>query len=337
MKLLGHIYPRNTEANTVSQFQEINVISMPTRTDKQDALIVQAALSGFKINIADGVDATKIPPKALPYTMDQKTNIVGTWRAHLNVLRDMVARRVSSALIFEDDVDWDVSIKAQLVEFARGSRYVLGSGTNNPHSPYGDGWDMLWIGHCSATEDPRNNRRWVIPGDPTVVPFHARGGIDKPDMSPWDNTTRIVFAANNGCCMISYGLSLRGAEKALYHFSMLPYNAPIDWGFSDACRDRKSGFTCISPYPTLTGTYRPAGNASKYSDVETEGDSDKTIVETGYTEKLMFSARMNIDRLLTGQTAFKSEFSDLSGEEMRIENIGSASGHPELAAGIVDD
>jgi hypothetical protein len=46
---------------------------------------------------------------------------------------------------------------------------------------------------------------------------------------------------------------------------------------------------------------------------------------------------MNIDRLLTGQTAFKSEFPDLSGEEMRIEDIESASGHPELAAGIVDD
>jgi hypothetical protein len=186
-------------------------------------------------------------------------------------------------------------------------------------------------------EDRRNNRRWVIPGDPTVVPFHARGGIDKPDMSPWDNTTRIVFAANNGCCMISYAISLRGAEKALYHLSMLPYNGPIDWGFSDACRDRKSSFTCISPYPTLTGTYRPAGNSSKYSDIEIEGDSDRTVFETGYTENLVFSARMNIDRLLTGQTTFKSEFPDFSGENMTIKDIGGASGHLELAAAIVDD
>jgi hypothetical protein len=298
---------------------------------------VQAALSGFKINIAAGVDATKIPSKALPYTMDQKTNIVGGWRAHLNVLRDMVARRVSSALIFEDDVDWDVSIKAQLVEFARGSRYILGSGTDNLHSPYGDGWDMLWIGHCSAGEDPQNNRRWVIPADPTVVPFDARGGIDKPDMSSGDNSTRIVFAANNGCCLAAYAMSLRGAEKALYHFSMMPYNGPLDWGFSDACRDRKSGFTCISPYPQLVGNYRPAGNESKYSDIETEGDPDKAIVENGYTQNLVFSARMNLDRLLTGQTTFKSQFPNISGEKMTIEDIGGASGHPELAATILDD
>jgi hypothetical protein len=40
---------------------------------------------------------------------------------------------------------------------------------------------------------------------------------------------------------------------------------------------------------------------------------------------------------LTGQTAFKSEFPDMSGEEMTIEDIGGASGHPELAAAIVDD
>jgi hypothetical protein len=57
---------------------------MPTRTDKQDALIVQAALSGFKINITNGADATKIPSKALPYTMDLKANVVG---AHLRRLR----------------------------------------------------------------------------------------------------------------------------------------------------------------------------------------------------------------------------------------------------------
>jgi hypothetical protein len=37
----------------------------------------------------------------------------------------MVERRVSSALIFEDDADWDVALKMQLVQFARGSRFLL--------------------------------------------------------------------------------------------------------------------------------------------------------------------------------------------------------------------
>ena len=35
----------------------------------------------------------------------------------------MVRNNVASALIFEDDVDWDVVLKKQLVLFARGSRF----------------------------------------------------------------------------------------------------------------------------------------------------------------------------------------------------------------------
>jgi len=52
--------------------------------------------------------------------MDQSAPIVGCWRAHLNVLQDMVRRGISSTLIFEDDADWDISFKSQLVQFAGG-------------------------------------------------------------------------------------------------------------------------------------------------------------------------------------------------------------------------
>lgn len=39
----------------------------------------------------------------------------------------------------------DVRLKAQLEQVAEGARYVLQS--NEPSSsPYGDGWDVLWLG-----------------------------------------------------------------------------------------------------------------------------------------------------------------------------------------------
>jgi hypothetical protein len=50
----------------------------------------------------------------------------------------MVERRVESALIFEDDADWDVALKYQLLQFARGSRFLLNTSNNTgPISPYG--------------------------------------------------------------------------------------------------------------------------------------------------------------------------------------------------------
>ena len=91
---------------------------MPHRSDKRDALAVSASLSGFDFDIVDGVDGSHIASAALPYSLDQKATVLGCWRAHLNVWQDMIRRQVRSALIFEDDADWDVGWRAQMIELA---------------------------------------------------------------------------------------------------------------------------------------------------------------------------------------------------------------------------
>jgi GR25 family glycosyltransferase involved in LPS biosynthesis len=157
--------------------------------------------------------------------MNQNVNTIGCWRAHLNVLRRIVRDNVATALIFEDDADWDVSFKRQLVQFARGSRYILN--TTHPglaSSPYGDNWDILWIGHCGTWYHEEDNRRiFVIPNDPTVAPPTHRKNVDQPDMSHWeegpsgDNQTRIVFHSKGGVCTAAYAISQQGARKALHY------------------------------------------------------------------------------------------------------------------------
>lgn len=97
-------------------------------------------------------------------------------------------QNLTSALIIEDDADWDIRIKSQLIRFARASRALVQPERNlnntsidptNPRksasdeavafsldvdsvinepttSPYGDvdRWDVLWLGHC-GTRFPR--------------------------------------------------------------------------------------------------------------------------------------------------------------------------------------
>src|SRR5439155_16291282 len=116
-------------------------------------------------------------------------------------------RNVSSTLIMEDDADWDVALKYQLVQFAHGSRYLLNtSPLDSLFSPYGDGWDVLWLGHCGAWTEESDMRRFVIPHDPTVPLPGDRKNVGGPDMSPWeaqpdtDNRTRIIFMSEGGCC-----------------------------------------------------------------------------------------------------------------------------------------
>lgn len=119
----------------------------------------------------------------------------------------VVELNLSSALILEDDSDWDLRIKSQMQEFAAASRILLQplrgtsdrfmdpthlttKSTDEPasyhlghesqvaepvSSPYGDiaGWDLLWLGHCGArfpipAEEAAPLGRVEITDDPTV-------------------------------------------------------------------------------------------------------------------------------------------------------------------------
>jgi hypothetical protein len=94
----------------------------------------------------------------------------------------IVHENITSALILEDDADWDVRLKMQLQVFARAAAaytqprdgqtlaeqyrnlqqpevpvsQLPRSATNHrgPY-PYGTGWDVLWLGHC-GTDFPEN-------------------------------------------------------------------------------------------------------------------------------------------------------------------------------------
>ena len=246
----------------------------------------------------------------------------------------MVERRIRSAAVFEDDADWDVAFKHQLIQLARGSRFLLGTPTDIlPSSPYGDDWDVLWIGHCGTTIDPEDNRRWVIPHDPTVVPPFYRDEFVQPDMTPWelgpnaDPSTRIVHMGGGNICTSGYIISLRGAEKLLYHMSMQPYNQPIDVGMGVACTLKWSNFTCISPFPTIVGVSKPAGDSRRWSDLGHVPELI-TIDEKGHSERLSFSSRQNIDRLLMGQDYFESRFPEVY-PAMSLVDIARGVGHAE--------
>jgi GR25 family glycosyltransferase involved in LPS biosynthesis len=325
--------------NRTLGFQEIRVVSLPARTDKRDAWAVTSSVTGFNYEIVDGVDSTTISDKALPYSMHREPKVVACWRAHMNVLQDIVKRGVASTLVFEDDADWSVSLKSQLVQFARGSRWLLNATSDHypkpgNDSPYGPGWDFLWLGHCTGTPRLTDSRRFVIPHDPTVEPSTIRNEGQNPhtqlwnDASPPDLQTRIVTLFQDAICTAGYAISLKGAKKALYHMSMLPYDAPVDWGYSDMCRDRKSGFDCIAPIPSLIGVHRPAGDTSGYSDIETIDHH----YEDAHSDRIVFSTRLNLDRLLQGQRVMKSSnrVAEATGiQEMDIDDIGVAVGHEE--------
>lgn len=53
--------------NETLGFQEIYMISLPSRSDKRDTFAMQAAVSSIKYTQIDGVDGQMVPAKALPH------------------------------------------------------------------------------------------------------------------------------------------------------------------------------------------------------------------------------------------------------------------------------
>lgn len=74
-----------------TQFEKIFVVGLPSRTDRRDGMVLQAALSNMDIEFIDGVAGADVPDKAIPMNKGQKRlrdASIGSWRAHMNAIRE---------------------------------------------------------------------------------------------------------------------------------------------------------------------------------------------------------------------------------------------------------
>lgn len=259
----------NRVTNSTLGFSKIFVIGLPERSDKRDALTLTAALTGFKLDWIPGVRGESIPDKAVPLGVDREklmeTNL-GSWRGHMDAVRRIVEEGLESALIMEDDMDWDVRLKPLLEVVATGVRSVsaglpdrlFASGRRGaakggmPSSPYGDDWDILWLGHCGepfpedlpepeirglAADDPARaamSRKFTVLDDATVPPLHKITGI--VNFTAHAEHTRWVHVTAAPICTFAYALSQRGARKVLYDLSVDRLNGPFDNALAWLCR-----------------------------------------------------------------------------------------------------
>ncbi|KAL1891276.1 hypothetical protein Sste5346_007735 [Sporothrix stenoceras] len=332
-------------SNSTLGFKEIFVVNLPARTDRSDAMALAASLTDLRLTFSPGVDHKTVQDRVLP--ADSAGQPIpegnkGSWRAHMNVLRQIIEQNLTTALVMEDDIDWDVRIKTQMVSFAlaaqvygqpqrgakkslsqlhtppfdKGSRGIPDSGganlmrkwqhlngpdqaqehthlqhrtvatadaegyTQKKHevslakappynmpatSPYGDDWDVLWLGHCgtefpvsppSQAKRPDTNvggqgggpssspaqlslLRVTMSDDATVPdPANLR---PHPFASPdrlgelCPPQTRVVHASSGTLCTQAYAVSQRGARKLLYQFGLASFTTGFDLMMRDWC------------------------------------------------------------------------------------------------------
>ncbi|KAL7945255.1 glycosyltransferase family 25 protein [Trichoderma barbatum] len=312
-------------SNKTLGFEKVIAIGLPERSDKRDALELMASLSGFDIEWVDGVKPSSIPNKALPYGIDPtaiQDNFLGSWRGHMNAIRQVVEQEAGSALIIEDDMDWDIHLKFQLHNIAHGARQIMRETSPLPHSPYGDDWDVLWLGHCgepfpetleeNAGLPPESiaqmSAKYIIHDDGTVPPYNKVSQL--VDWSQYQPHTRIVHMSAAPICTFAYAISQRGARKILYGLSVDGLHMAFDNSLAQLCRDAMYGLgrnqssglnlRCLSVNPTIMFHHKAKGLVASGSDIQNVG-SDGSVREKGETESIQWSMRLNLQNILTGK------------------------------------
>ena len=221
-----------------------------------------------------------------------------------------MAGRVASALILEDDTDWDVSLKSQLYSFAQGSRAILGNDADTRHSPYGEGWDFLWLGNCRMGVPDTETRFYVTENDLTVPPTTKRYTSWSSKRRPREsmqNNTRLVFRPNYGMCGYAYAVTYDGARKLLSSLSVTSRNEPVDLGWRDMCSGRwKIPFSCIGVYPSIFSSHRFAGPQSRDSDLNEKSND----WHSEYTWDVVYSTIQNVPRWVLGETNVVAQWPD---------------------------
>lgn len=215
----------------------------------------------------------------------------------------------------EDDADWDVSLKPQLQEFARGAIQLQKQGSKSHKalsvSPYGDSWDFLWVGGCSYEQPKHDNQYYLIHGDHTVAPLHHRHtSFDGPDKIKRMNNTRTVFQAGYGTCTTGYAVTQDSARRMLASISLPPNveESAIDRKFGRMCAhmDREMPMQCYGVYPALFSMHRFAGLASQDSDIVDHSQEDK--VHDEYTYDIVYSTMMNLVPLAMGAKTYRAQW-----------------------------
>lgn len=126
----------------------------------------------------------------------------------------MIVENIESALIMESDADWDLRIKEILQGVASASKRLLDWPFDAPTRPgifpYGDKWDIIWIGHCGSYN--HENHRIYSFNDSTVPPEdHEYTFTGLPVEGQHKPGTRSVFPLGFTTCSTAYAISNAGA------------------------------------------------------------------------------------------------------------------------------
>ena len=190
-------------------------------------------------------------------------------------------------------------------------------GIVDPTSPYGQNWDVLWVGHCGASAN--GNGRIYGYEDPSAM-SDERALVFKEGPSlghrPQGNETRIVFQFDTIMCTAGYAISNSGARKldaSLRNGTVEGggvNDEPVDRWMWNRCRWDLS-LACLAVWPQIISPAATKSTIGHTSPVLDEGKDDSRV---GPGQGIQISARVNgaLGLASAGEDGWKREFDTLN-------------------------
>ncbi|KAF2626597.1 glycosyltransferase family 25 protein [Macroventuria anomochaeta] len=228
-------------ANSTLGFGTILAVSRP-HSRRQPGLLWAANLTDLEIVIPHQPEWTEAELDAFRLTSDSAISegSARAWLGHLNALRCFLDTGKETALIIEDDVDFDLSIRSHQIPLLAPVVRSLLSNTSSARSSvderyWGDTntWDILYPGHCDdalpsppgdSSGNPTNpllSHPHLFYPDPSIPP-HT---LLHPDTSNFlralrvPESTRILHRTFAPFCTFAYAVNRRSAERIVKEFS----------------------------------------------------------------------------------------------------------------------
>lgn len=221
------------------------------------------------------------------------------WLAHTDLLKYFIMSGLESALIVEDDVDFDVDLKSQMRLLSDNVRAYTNVSFSD-RTPYGNAWDILWLGHCGSTVLRENPGLRYL--DPSRCKTALYSGWSKHFLRDYlQEGYRIIhWAQRQTVCTFAFAIHKGSAQKIL-DIASKGADQAYDVALSRACW--AGTLKCLIVNPQIMNHYEPLESDGYMSPVGV-GDGVAAALEESKWEKKM-GATGNIMKSARCQTLFK--------------------------------
>lgn len=255
--------------NATLGFGAVYAVSGPG-SPRRSRLEQAAAVTGLDLKIPDQPAWTDEDVDHFRWHNKSESQVlVGTvkaWLSHHVILRAFLETDLETALILEDDVDWDIRLRTVQVPLAQQAARSLGALRGNKMDydtaayPWGrpKDWDLLYIGHCGDYLNDVLNGVGVGHHHPSDfaklehVLYHDPSMPHRTDLHPFTASfltsliipeqTRLLHHSVWPLCTFGYAITRRTAERLLSeiapaHEEPSRHITAYDAAILTACRD----------------------------------------------------------------------------------------------------